>query len=79
MKLPVVLRPAAELVADGALLIAAPLPLRVNPVSAYLADLAESSRRPMRTNLETVARLVSGGRVPATELAWWNLRTSTRP
>ncbi len=28
----------------------------------------------MRTNLETIARLVSGGRLPAMELAWWNLR-----
>ena len=54
--------------------MAAPLPLRANPVSAYLAGLAESPKRPMRTNLETVARLVSGGRVPAMELAWWNLR-----
>lgn len=66
--------PTVELVADRALLIPDPSPLRANPVSAYLAGLAESSRRPMRANLETIARLVSGGRVPAMELAWWNLR-----
>ncbi len=66
--------PTVELVPGGALLVAEPLPIRANPVSAYLAGLAESSRRPMRTNLETIARLVSGGRVSATELAWWELR-----
>ncbi len=66
--------PTAEIVPNGALLIADSTPIRANPVSAYLAGLAESSRRPMRTNLETVARLVSGGRVTAMELAWWELR-----
>lgn len=45
-----------------------------NPVSAYLAGLSESSRRPMRTSLENIAHFVSGGRASATELAWWNLR-----
>lgn len=66
--------PTAEIVSNGALLTAGPLPIRANPVSTYLAGLAESSRRPMRTNLETVALLVSGGRVSAMELAWWALR-----
>ena len=66
--------PTAEIVPNGALLVADSTPIRANPVSAYLAGLAESSRRPMRTNLETIARLVSGGRVPAMELAWWELR-----
>lgn len=51
-----------------------PTPLRANPVSAYLAGLAESSRPLMRTNLETIACLVSGGWVSAMELAWWRLR-----
>ena len=45
-----------------------------NPVSAYLAGLSESSRRPMRTNLENLAHFVSGGRASAMELVWWNLR-----
>lgn len=45
-----------------------------NPVSVYLAGLSESSRRPMRTNLENIAHFVSGGRASAMELAWWNLR-----
>ena len=67
--------PTVELVReDRALLAAEPTPVWDNPVSAYLAGLADSSRRPIRANCETVARLVSGGRVAATELAWWNLR-----
>lgn len=45
-----------------------------NPVSAYLVGLSESSRRPMRTNLENIAHFVSGGRASAMQLAWWNLR-----
>ena len=56
------------------LMLAKRLPIDQNPVSAYLAGLAESSRRPMRTNLETVAYFVSGGRASAMELAWWRLR-----
>ena len=59
---------------ERGLLVERPLPLDENPVSAYLAGLAESSRRPMRTNLEKIARLVSGGRASAMELAWWRLR-----
>ena len=66
--------PTVELVRDRALLAAEPTPVWANPVSAYLAGLADSSRRPIRANLETVARLVSGDRVPAMELAWRNLR-----
>lgn len=66
--------PTAEIVPNGALLVADSTPIEANPVSAYLARLAESSRRPMRANLETIARLVSGGRVSAMDLAWWNLR-----
>ncbi|MBA2712690.1 MAG: hypothetical protein H0U55_03925 [Rubrobacteraceae bacterium] len=62
--------PSVELVNDEAFLVPEPMPVRANPVSAYLAGLAESSRRPMRTNLETIARLVSGNRVSAMELAW---------
>lgn len=50
------------------------LPIDEHPVSAYLAGLAESSRRPMRTNLEIIAHFVSGGRASAMELAWWRLR-----
>lgn len=71
---PAVDTPTAQIVPNGTILVADPMPVRANPVSAYLAGLAESSRRPMRTNLETVARLVSGGRVSAMELAWWELR-----
>ena len=56
------------------LMLARRLSVDENPVSAYLAGLAESSRRPMRTNLETIAHFVSGGRAKAMELAWWRLR-----
>lgn len=56
------------------LIIAEKLPLDENPVSAYLASLAQSSRRPMRTNLETVAYFLSGGKASAMDLAWWHLR-----
>lgn len=56
------------------LVLARRLPVEENPVSAYLAGLAESSRRPMRANLETIAHFVSGGRAKAMELAWWKLR-----
>ena len=56
------------------LVLARRLPIDENPVSAYLAGLAASSRRPMRTNLETIAHFVSGGRAKAMELAWWKLR-----
>ncbi len=57
-------------------LLAEVLPERLleSPVSAYLATLSPSSRRPMRTNLETIASFVSGGRAQAKELAWWRLR-----
>lgn len=56
------------------LVLARRLPVDEHPVSTYLAGLAESSRRPMRTNLETIAHFVSGGRAKAMELAWWKLR-----
>lgn len=56
------------------LIIAESLAPDGNPVSAYLAGLSESSRRPMRTSLENIAHFVSGGRAAAMELAWWNLR-----
>ncbi|MDQ3507786.1 MAG: tyrosine-type recombinase/integrase [Actinomycetota bacterium] len=59
---------------ERSLVLARRLPMDEHPVSAYLAGLAESSRRPMRTNLETVARFVSGGRASAMDLAWWKLR-----
>lgn len=56
------------------LIVSKSLPADANPVSAYLAGLSESSRRPMRTNLENIAHFVSGGRASAMDLAWWNLR-----
>ncbi len=35
---------SVEIVRDDSMLVAGPLPIRANPVSAYLAGLAESSR-----------------------------------
>ena len=45
-----------------------------HPALVYLASLAPGSRRTMRAALETVARLVSGGRATARDLAWHHLR-----
>lgn len=56
------------------LLTAEVVPASESPVSAYLSTLSPSSRRPMRTSLETIASFVSGGRATAMELAWWRLR-----
>ncbi len=64
--------PNTELVAAGT------LPRDENPVLVYLASLSEGSRRSMRGSLEIVAEFVSGGRVAATELAWWRLRYQHR-
>lgn len=55
------------------------MPRDENPVLVYLASLSEGSRRSMRGSLEIVAEFVSGGRVSATELAWWNLRYQHLP
>ncbi len=45
-----------------------------HPVAVYLARLSEGSRRAQAAALETVARIVSGGRLGARELPWGELR-----
>ncbi len=45
-----------------------------NPVAVYLASLSPGSRRAMRGALETMARLLSGGRMDALSLDWGELR-----
>jgi site-specific recombinase XerD len=50
------------------------VPLDEHPVAVYLAGLAVRSRRTMRGDLETIARLLSGGRCDAFTLSWSALR-----
>jgi integrase len=45
-----------------------------NPANVYLKSLARGSRRAMATCLETIARLVSGGRIEAESFPWAQLR-----
>jgi len=50
------------------------MPLEEHPVAVYLAGLAVRSRRTMKGDLETMARLLSGGRCTAFSLSWSALR-----
>lgn len=45
-----------------------------HPAAVYLASLGPGSRRAMRQALDTVARLLSGGRAVAETLPWGSLR-----
>lgn len=49
-------------------------PAERHPAFVYLAGLAPGSRRTMRSALEKIAELISGGRAGASDLAWWRLR-----
>jgi hypothetical protein len=44
------------------------------PAVTYLARLAPESRRAQRSALETIARILTGGRVDAVALPWHELR-----
>lgn len=46
----------------------------LNPVLVYLSLLSPSSRRTMREALETIATLVSAGKLDAIKFPWSELR-----
>lgn len=62
----------------AAALIPAPQPVATpadrHPALVYLARLAPSGRRTMRAALDTIARIVTGGRADADTLPWPELR-----
>jgi len=45
-----------------------------HPVAVYIDGLGDSSQRPMRVAVESIADILSAGRVSADELAWHQLR-----
>jgi integrase len=55
---------------------AATLPPDRNPVAVYLARLAPGSRRTMAEALETIAGMLTAGRLTAAEVSWGALRYS---
>ena len=50
------------------------LPADRHPVATLLARLAPGSRRSVKTALETIAELLSGGRQTAQQMPWHELR-----
>lgn len=50
------------------------MPLEEHPVAVYLAGLGVRSRRTIKGDLETIARLLSGGMCTAFSLSWSSLR-----
>ncbi len=50
------------------------LPLDQNPAAVYLAKLKKSSRRPQKSGLDAVARMLSNGRADCFELNWCKVR-----
>src|SRR5438309_694747 len=63
---------SAEVEATG-LVVGRALPPDRQPARVYLGRLGEGSRRTMRTALDTLAALVTGGRCNADTLAWARL------
>jgi hypothetical protein len=50
------------------------LPLDQNPAAVYLARLKKNSRRPQKSGLDAVTRILSGGRADCFELDWSKVR-----
>ena len=59
---------------DPGLVAPRALPADENPAVVYILSLSEGSRRTMRTSLEKIAFVISGGRADAKGVAWWKLR-----
>jgi site-specific recombinase XerD len=59
---------------EGTLVLAEQWPLDQNPAAVYLAGLGKGSQRTMRSALNTIAIMVSGGQADALTLAWSRLR-----
>lgn len=59
---------------ETGLALAGQLPADQNPVLVYLAQLGQGSRATMRGALDSIARLVSGGKVDAVTLDWSKMR-----
>jgi site-specific recombinase XerD len=59
---------------DSAVLWTGELPFTQHPAVVYLASLSEGSRRTIFQSLDTMARLLSGGRLGAFMLNWAALR-----
>ncbi len=54
--------------------LSAPVPLTRHPAAVYLSSLAPGSRRTMRSSLNAIASLLTGGRCDAMTLDWSKLR-----
>ena len=56
------------------LVLIEPIPLDQHPAAVYLAGLSKGSRRTMRQALDTIAAILSGGRVGSLGIDWAALR-----
>jgi len=61
-------------VEQKSIFVPASLPADENPVLVYLAGLGKGSRRTMRHALDTIARVVSNGKLEALDLDWPSMR-----
>jgi site-specific recombinase XerD len=59
---------------DFQLTLVETLPLDQNPAAVYLARLKKNSRRPQKSGLDAVAKILSGGTADCFELDWSKVR-----